>query len=370
MTGNRGPLGGSTNRPRIDQGTLNLQQSVPPGPLGRGAQEVRFGSLAMVGWPASPTPVTAPASTTVFHPGVNHGHLPSGRWADIQADPKSSFMLNRLCPWMTPMELVGAAIFSEFGNKPIALTHLNWYMTGRGADFVEDANINVMLFKDKGVQLAIKRKIPTGRTSGMFSSFLKLEQFTYDDQDFRFAFGAIDRLDFEVDFGAGTIHVWFQDRYEWHPYYPRLYLQYPDDAARDTNCLHAALVELKSAVVYLQCADKSITHLNGEYMTSHMLRSAMVSPTATTALALAPLASLPPSTRASAVHARPAAARHRVPGASPVSGVLGHGAAASTYRARGPKPFFQGCPIVLVDCFPRVLENESQGFCLTRTDQF
>ena len=63
----------------------------------------------------------------------------------------------------------------------------------------------------------------------------------------RFAFGAIDRLDIEVDFDAQTVHSWFQDFYEWPPFYPGLYTAFPDDAARETNCLHAALVELKDS---------------------------------------------------------------------------------------------------------------------------
>jgi hypothetical protein len=75
---------------------------------------------------------------------------------------------------------------------------------------------------------------------------LKIEQNDYSNQDLRFAFGAIDQLDVEVDFGARTVHAWFQDRYEWHPFYPGLYAAFPDDGARETNCVHAALVELKS----------------------------------------------------------------------------------------------------------------------------
>src|SRR5215216_2057925 len=96
----------------------------------------------------------------------------------------------------------------------------------------------------------------------------------------------------------------------------------------------------------------------------------MTSPIATTIWVLALLALHQPSTRVSAARARPAAARHRVLGASPVSGVLGHGAASSTSRARVPRPFFPGCPIVLVHCFQCVLANGLSGFCPTQMDQF
>jgi hypothetical protein len=184
---------------------------------------------------------------TVFHPGVNHGHGSSGRWSDVQANPNSSFVLNHLCPRMTPRELVGVAIAKEFRDKPIALDHLNWYLVnGRGADFPEDDNIKEMLEQDASVQAAIRTYIPPGRTSGTFASHLKLEQQDCAIQDFRYAFGAIDCLDFEVDFDAGALHVWFQDRYEWHLVYAGLYTMFADDAPRETNCLHAALVELKS----------------------------------------------------------------------------------------------------------------------------
>jgi hypothetical protein len=142
---------------------------------------------------------------------------------------------------------VDVAILAKFSDKPNALRHLNWYLsTGRGADMNEDALLNAMLVTDRGVQGAIRRVIPAARP-GMVTTSLKIEQSDYISQDFRFALGAIDQLDLEIDFGAGTVHAWFQDRYEWHPFYPGLYTAFPDDGARDTNCVHAALVELKSS---------------------------------------------------------------------------------------------------------------------------
>lgn len=186
---------------------------------------------------------------TVFHPGVDHGHTPSGRWADVQANPNSpgaSLQLLAACKMMSPRELVNTAIFVEFRDKPIALAHLNWYLTtGRGLDFSENANIDSMLRTDRGVQAAITSRIG-GRTTGTFTTSFKLEQSDYFNQDFRFAFGAIDQLDVEVDFTKATVHVWFQDRYEWHPVYPGLYASLPGDSPRETNCVHAALVELKA----------------------------------------------------------------------------------------------------------------------------
>ncbi len=185
---------------------------------------------------------------TIFTPGVSHRHGASGKWADVQASPNSSLALNLMCPRLSPRELVGAAMIAKFTDKPIALKHLNWYLIdGKGGDFNEDANIKLMLETDEGVQAKIAAMIPPGQKSGKFASSLKIEQEDYSNQDLRFAFGAVDRLDFEVDFTAGTVHGWFMDFYEWHPYYPGLYSVFPDDGARETNCLHAALVELKSS---------------------------------------------------------------------------------------------------------------------------
>jgi hypothetical protein len=183
---------------------------------------------------------------TTFHPGVAHGHTPSGRWADVQANPNSSMELNLLCPRFSPKGLVDVAIIAKFGAKPIALAHLRYYLAGTKKDFDENANIDLWLRRDKGIQSTLASHIPaTG--IGKFSDSFKVEQSDYDDQDFRFAFGAIDILDFEVDYSAATVHVWFQDFYEWHPFYPGLYTALPDDGARPTNCVHAALVELKSS---------------------------------------------------------------------------------------------------------------------------
>jgi hypothetical protein len=90
------------------------------------------------------------------------------------------------------------------------------------------------------------RRAASGPTTGKWATDFKVEQSDYVDQDLRFAFGAIDRLDIEVDFDAKTITGWFQDRYEWHPVYAGLYKKWPDDDARETNCVHAALVEPQS----------------------------------------------------------------------------------------------------------------------------
>ncbi len=188
---------------------------------------------------------------TVYHPGVNHGHAPCGRWSQIQSNPNSPgapWYLIAACKILTPRMLVGRAIDNQFDDKPLALLHLKWYLDGNGADFPENENLAAMLQQDTGVQKKIAQAVPSGVTGGRWSGFFKLESLDYANSDFQFSFGAIDRLDLQVDFDAGFLHAWFQDRYEWHPYYPGLYDAQDGDApARFTNCVHAACVELKSS---------------------------------------------------------------------------------------------------------------------------
>jgi hypothetical protein len=193
-------------------------------------------------------PSSTPASATGFHPGVDHGHTPSGRWSDVKANPNSDFWANRVCANFTPNEVVEIAKKMEFSDKPIALEHLNWYLrNGGGADFVEDKYLALMLFIDTDIQNLLHGRIPSRAPSGgKFSGHLEVQQGDYHYRDFLYAFGAIDILDFEVYYTEGVVYVWFQDRYEWHPLYPRLYSVKSGDVWRPTNCVHAALVELKT----------------------------------------------------------------------------------------------------------------------------
>jgi len=192
--------------------------------------------------PAAPAP---PAPKTEFHPGVMHDHQPSGRWSEIQDDPRNKGFVGFACRHSNPHDTLSTASFAELTGKKIATEHLQWYASGRGAEFKEDDNLKLMLRTDAGVQKVLADMIPKDRTSGSYTGHVKLEQRDYKDADFKNSYGTIDRLDFTVDYDKQTIHVWFQDRYEWHPVYPG-YKQFPDDFVRPTNCVHAAAVELKS----------------------------------------------------------------------------------------------------------------------------
>jgi hypothetical protein len=175
-----------------------------------------------------------------------HDHKPSGKWAEVQANPNSSEPgADTICSYSDPRAVMTAAVWRALDDMLIALDHFRCFFEGNGADYDENSNLDLMLRTDSGVQKKILEKIPTDRASGKFTDYVTITQDNYHEDEFQFAFGEIDRLDLEVDFTAGTLHVWFQDRYEWHPVYP-FYQKYSGDYLRPTNCVHATAVELKS----------------------------------------------------------------------------------------------------------------------------
>jgi hypothetical protein len=184
---------------------------------------------------------------TEFHDGDKHDHKPSGRWSEVQNNPNSPnapWMLETICKHSpTPQKLVSIAKMNLV-FQPLASRHVDWYLRMKGNDFDESDALKTVLLKDNGVRSAIGRRLPSQK-SGTFTDSFKLEQKHYGLEDARLAWGAIDILDFEANFDRGTLHVWFKDRYEWHPVYPGLYDLQHGDFVRETNCLHAAFVEMK-----------------------------------------------------------------------------------------------------------------------------
>src|SRR5262245_7821173 len=145
-----------------------------------------------------------PRMATIYHPGDMHDHKPAKQWSKIKANPNSPgapFAVTaamKVC--FTPNEIAAAARNTQFGDKPIARQHLDWYLTfGKGRDFIEDKNIDAMLRTDVGVRAAVKGALPAGPLPAKFVGSLKLDQEDYTGQDFRFAFGTIDIFDFEID---------------------------------------------------------------------------------------------------------------------------------------------------------------------------
>jgi hypothetical protein len=203
-----------------------------------------------------------------FHPGVRHDHTPCRKWEEILHHPNNSGKgdplkdaLDKACKVLAaaadapiplphgPELLVATARTILFVKRPLGSTHLEFYLNGGGKDFVEDNNIKDWITRDSGIRKRLKREIfPHGakpRLQGEF--FFSQGEYAKDEagQDFRFAFGSVDKVDFEVDLADHLVRVWFQDRYEWHPFYPKLYPPKGGDAARDDNCVHAAMVEMQ-----------------------------------------------------------------------------------------------------------------------------
>lgn len=208
---------------------------------------------------ASP-PALQRQSSPQFVPGVAHNHRPSGRWDYIRWHANSGFLINLACFFHSPRGVAESAIEHQFSDKPTALRHLMWYLEAGGVDFFENDNLDRMVRTSEGFRrrFMVKRNgfIQMGRIQNPNRGFMTINQGDYNNEDFRFSWGTIDRMDFEIDDIAGTMRLWFKDRYEFHPYYPSIYSVFgpatnlPEDETadvpRETNCVHAAMVELKN----------------------------------------------------------------------------------------------------------------------------
>jgi Domain of unknown function (DUF4157) len=230
--------------------------------------EKAHGNLLLRQAPPAPRPRIGTTFVTRFHPGVAHDHKPTGRWADVQADaakrcatatgqlktefekgtsldPKKVAALSETigiecaCANLPPNLVAQTARNTVMLGLPLAQAHLDHYLDGSGSTIVED--LEDVLKRDAKVRNKLAGAIKRSK-----AGHIRIEQSDYAVRDFQFAFGAIDRLDFEVDRASGLAHVWFQDRYEWHPV-GFGYTSKPGDIRRDTNCVHAAMVELKAS---------------------------------------------------------------------------------------------------------------------------
>jgi hypothetical protein len=193
-----------------------------------------------------------------FHENKPHNHAPCLQWPKIQADPQSSGPANFLCSGAaTPEDVINSVKLIGFAKAPLALQHLDRYLSGTGNDFVEDDNIRHWLHQDSNIRNRLKNEIfPPGKkrkNEGHFEfgndqkKHIPFNEFdTTKTADFKLSFGSIDRVDFAVDFSDDTVRVWFKDRYEFHPVFRGLYNFVDGDFVRADNCIHAAAVEMKA----------------------------------------------------------------------------------------------------------------------------
>jgi hypothetical protein len=207
----------------------------------QGAGKVQTGDACFIQKVPASTPHGKP-----YTPGVHHDHRPSGRWSDIQAIEKSSCSwwseegrISCVCANNDPQEVLDLALRVKLSKYPLAEKHLTHYRSGKGADYTED--VTDFITRDSGVRGKLASSI-----SAAPMGYFEVEQIDYAEDSFRLSFGAIDRIDYEVDAAKSKVHVWFADNYEWHPYYPGIYTPMSGDVKRETNCVHAAAVELKA----------------------------------------------------------------------------------------------------------------------------
>jgi len=184
-----------------------------------------------------------------FTPGrPAHDHSPVG-WATVQAGLSCSPLSERgriecVCAAMSPVDVLTTVLFVEMHGMLRATAHLVHYISGGGTDLNEDANLDDLIRQDAAVRGKFATAIAASPTDN-----IPIWQGDYTVQDFRFAFGGIDRVDYEVDAAAGTVDIWFKDRYDFHPVGFGYINKGVGDSAppgRITNCVHAAAVELKA----------------------------------------------------------------------------------------------------------------------------
>jgi hypothetical protein len=212
----------------------------------------------------------------IFSPGVEHNHQPLSSEVDWYNkvcpnpnnrppdDPLALKLTALAATGPTPRKVINLALDEFKKDKPNAAAHLEWYLKEGGKDFNEDNNIATWIRNDGMARRKIGRLIRAkliaspgvdpnlGSVFGIPNLNLVVrDQFEFDREefgnlDFRNAFGSIDKVDILADLAAGTFRVWFQDRYEFHPMYPGLFLpECKDGKPRNTNFAHAAGVQMK-----------------------------------------------------------------------------------------------------------------------------
>ncbi len=186
-----------------------------------------------------------------FTPGrPAHDHK-SGKWAAVQAAAKKNCSVTDergriecVCATLSPENVMKTVLFVEMDGKPLATEHLNHYISGGGKKFDEDSNLRDLIDQDDQVRGKFSKAIAVSKTNN-----IPIWQGDYKVQDFRYAFGGIDRVDYDADVKKGTVDIWFKDRYDFHPAgfgYKNKGVGDDSPPGRITNCVHAAAVELKS----------------------------------------------------------------------------------------------------------------------------
>jgi len=198
-----------------------------------------------------------------YHPTNAHHHEPVNEpdeWNKVceeaAKDPNLGFTLKVMARnKVSPPFVAEAARFALIELLPpigdlMAQWHFDYYLGGRGGVVNEDKNLKSWIEGDSNARKVISRRIMENRrgNESPVSVMFEFNQRSYDDDDARKSFGTIDNLEVAADFVMGTVEIWFEDTYEWHPPYSQYTKPFrcPDPVPRDTNFGHAALVQMKT----------------------------------------------------------------------------------------------------------------------------
>ncbi len=193
---------------------------------------------------------------TKYHPTDAHNHRPASNWdavcdsefnKPVGTPVESAYIWQMAYRHKSPKEVAKEAREHGFNGKPTALRHYDYYLSGHGGTLNEDQNLDAWIRTDDKARSSIRKEILFWRTSGkmVVEQQMKFEQKMYGDQDMRYTYGTIDKLDMRSDFIGGTVKLWFLDCYQWHPPHKEFQPPCSTPIARSTNFIHAALVQMK-----------------------------------------------------------------------------------------------------------------------------
>ncbi len=191
-----------------------------------------------------------------YDPTKPHHHEPVSEpdeWNKVceeaARDSKLGFTLKTMAKnKVSPRTVAEAASLGLLGKR-MATFHYNYYLRGTGGVVNEDENLKEWIEGDAHARKVIARQISferRGSESPVKSKF-HFNQSFYGDDDAKSSFGGIPNFEVLADFVMGTVEIWFEDIYEWHPTYSQYTKPVCDiTVERDTNFLHAALVQMKT----------------------------------------------------------------------------------------------------------------------------
>ena len=190
-----------------------------------------------------------------------HYHT-KGNWARVQKEAKKNCdrgffaqtivkrHLECLCAESTPAEVMKEAL-DHLDGEGIAERHLKHYLSGRGGELNQNRNLKALIKEDDNVRQWVSYNIAKGLKRNRHEGHFMIQQGHYDEDEYKYAFGGIDRVDWRYNPRSKTVKLWFIDPYDFHPVYgmtkmDNVYTHFGkgDDVIRDTNCVHAAAVEV------------------------------------------------------------------------------------------------------------------------------